>query len=78
MCRDSNFCAKSVRYNNFTNGAPYKQSNKYVSKCFTFFLQAVNRNTVFTQFAMRQPWAASSKTQKFFEAHSRKQVTTWN
>jgi len=23
MCRDSGFCAKSVRYNIFTNGAPY-------------------------------------------------------
>jgi len=25
MRRDSNFCAKSVRYNIFTNGAPYAQ-----------------------------------------------------
>jgi len=24
MRRDSSFCAKSVRYNIFTNGAPYK------------------------------------------------------
>ena len=27
MCRDSNFCANSVRYNIFTNGAPYSNTN---------------------------------------------------
>jgi len=28
MRRDSSFCAKSVRYNIFTNGAPYKHSKQ--------------------------------------------------
>jgi len=28
MRRDSSFCAKSVRYNIFTNGAPYALRNK--------------------------------------------------
>jgi len=30
MRRDSTFCAKSVRYNIFTNGAPYVCSGKHL------------------------------------------------
>jgi len=33
--RDSSFCAKSVRYNIFTNGAPYKTiKTVFISKVF--------------------------------------------
>jgi len=33
MRRDSSFCAKSVRYNIFTNGAPYYYRRLLQSEC---------------------------------------------
>jgi len=32
MRRDSSFCAKSVRYNIFTNDAPYEPLNSVIAK----------------------------------------------
>jgi len=37
MLRDSTFCAKSVRYNIFTNGAPYNPSFLKTYKGYTLF-----------------------------------------